>query len=319
MEGNNQNNNQQPQQDPRTVQPEIIGELRNEKIGKPLIVIELFLLFGIVIFALPIINTALNDENSQLYHIVHNIKQGNFNFTTTQKKEQYADGSQSQPLQPSTAMKYKGIVLKDFVTDGEKLHCTIFAIGNEVNLDEHEYYLEITSTSGNVLSSIKLTGNYEEIAKSVTLQAYGMTFNTEYSYSARVVEMDDSKYPDPALQQDARGFANLTCTKDTRTIVYKFQQGYLIGINDEDYIVKKKITNDEYMNLLKAAREKAEAFGPELAKVEEVEDGYKFNAVLVLNEDYKYPSSIVDYDYYPSNTQAKKIKYAEMGKGYDCR
>ena len=49
MGENNQNNNQnvQPQtneQDPRLIQPEIIGELRKEKIGKPLIVIELFLL-----------------------------------------------------------------------------------------------------------------------------------------------------------------------------------------------------------------------------------------------------------------------------------
>ena len=67
MEGNNQDN----KQDPRLIQPQIIGELKKDKIGKPMIVIELFLLFVIVLLILPMVNTMLNDENSDLYKMIY--------------------------------------------------------------------------------------------------------------------------------------------------------------------------------------------------------------------------------------------------------
>ena len=56
--------------DPRTVNAEVIGELRKDKIGRPILVLEIFGLFIIVLIALPIVTSMLNDENSALYQLI---------------------------------------------------------------------------------------------------------------------------------------------------------------------------------------------------------------------------------------------------------
>lgn len=54
------------------------------------------------------------------------------------------------------------------------------------------------------------------------------------------------------------------------------------------------------------------------AEVEEVADGFSFTSVLDL-ENYKVPSSVVDYNYYLLDTEAKVINYTLNGKGFDCK
>ena len=122
MEDNNQNNQvqqepTQPAQDPRLIQPEIIGELRKEKIGKPILVIELFLLFGIVFASLPFINGQLNDENSFLYKLIHGQGFGGGTVVTTTKPvtpgEEYLDGKELNLLQSDSKIRFNNIILKD--------------------------------------------------------------------------------------------------------------------------------------------------------------------------------------------------------------
>ena len=68
MQDKNQNNIEETSYtNPRDVEPVVIGELRKEKIGRPMIVIELAVLFVIVLVGLPMINSMMNDENSVLY------------------------------------------------------------------------------------------------------------------------------------------------------------------------------------------------------------------------------------------------------------
>ena len=64
----NQNKQEETQIDYETAnknnQPITLGELRKEKIGRPVLVLEMLVLFIIVLIALPIVNNMLNDENS---------------------------------------------------------------------------------------------------------------------------------------------------------------------------------------------------------------------------------------------------------------
>ena len=127
--------------------------------------------------------------------------------------------------------------------------------------------------------------------------------------------MQEKDYPDAELAKDELGNAQLVCKKDKRMLTYSFKNDYLVMINDEENV---KSSDKDYLNLLAAARQKASSLGTEIASVEEVDNGYKYKATIDLSGDYKIPTSVKDYDYYPANTLAKKIKYAQKGKGYDC-
>lgn len=324
MEDNNQNNQvqqqaEQPAQDPRLIQPEIIGELRKEKIGKPILVIELFLLFGIVFASLPFINGQLNDENSFLYKLIHGQAFSGTPTVTTTKAiipgEEFLDGTKLNLLQSDTKVKFKNIVLKNFQINNNSISLTMYALSNNVNLNESEYYLEVTSSSGNIVIALKLTGELDNVEQNVSLDAGKVSFNNTLSYQGRIVEMQEKDYPEADLAKDELGNASLACKKGTRVIVYYFKNDYLVRIYDEDNV---NSSTKDYINLLANARTKANSLGTEIASVEEVGNGYKYKADIDLSGDYKIPSSVKDYDYYPANTLAKKIKYAQKGKGYDC-
>ena len=54
------------------------------------------------------------------------------------------------------------------------------------------------------------------------------------------------------------------------------------------------------------------------ASVSEEDNGFKYKADLDLTT-YMVPDTVNDYNYYKKNTKANVIKYALIGKGYDCK
>ena len=107
---NNNLENQNTFEDQRNVNAEVIGELRKDKIGKPILVIEIAVLFAIVLVALPIVNRMMNDENSTLYKLI-NGKPSNIISPTPNPSanSEFADASKPQPLSMSTKMKTENI------------------------------------------------------------------------------------------------------------------------------------------------------------------------------------------------------------------
>ena len=113
MQDKNQNNIEETSYtNPRDVEPVVIGELRKEKIGRPMIVIELAVLFVIVLVGLPMINSMMNDENSVLYKFLNGNSSSNTNVTT---KQAFVDAKKEQPLLKTTSMKTGNIILKNFL------------------------------------------------------------------------------------------------------------------------------------------------------------------------------------------------------------
>lgn len=328
--GENNQENVQPQvqqtetQDPRLIRPEIIGELRKEKIGKPIMVIELFLLFGIVFAGLPFINSQLNDENSKLYQIIHNKGASVIVATTTTKvsDSEYADGSKNNIISSDLKMKFDSVIVDNISLSNDGLKCNVSAYNGVINLDEKDMYIELSSSSGAKVTAFKLYGKVDNVAKEYKLKASKFQYNTSMGYQIKMVKMTDDDYPDVTYSgfiPDANGYASFICSKDTRKITYKFKNNYLIHIVDEDKVVQSELEDDEYINMLAAARKKATSLGTSIASVEEDEDGYLYTANINLEGDYKIPETVIDYDYYPTDTLAKKVAYAQTSKGYDCQ
>lgn len=316
MEGNNQDN----KQDPRLIQPQIIGELQKDKIGKPLIVIELFLLFGIVLLILPTVNTMLNDENSDLYKMIYGGT-GEKPISGDVNKAEFADGKDMNLINDDLQLIFDNLVIKDIKLLSGKITCTMKAYTDSINLDEKEYFLIIYAQSeDSPVGSVKLIGNYDITDTAVELDTHGLSFNANYGYKCKIVDMAKQNYPEVEIEnQDTTGLGTITCVDNTRTITYTFQNRFLVKIEDEDYVKNVGLSTNDYLVKLENAKNKATNLGAKVSSITEVEDGFKFTAIIDYNTEYVIPESVVDFDYYPENTLVDRIVYTEKGKGYDCR
>lgn len=299
--------------DLRNVQAEVIGELRKEKIGRPMIVIELAILFIIVLIGLPIVNSMMQDENSVLYKFLNGSNTSS-NITT---KQAYLDGSKEQSLLSTTVMKSGNIILKNFSLYNNTVKMTISSFNNVINLDEEEYYFEILSSKNNSkLAAIKLTGTYDYQEKTVEFKTL-TNFNSNITYVGKIVLLKDEDYPDYKLQTDESGIGGITCKKDSREIEYIFYNDKLMSINDTQVITKNGLTDEEYLNK-KSEYDKLVINMGKLATLEETSDGLLYKANIDL-EKSTVPKNVVEYNYYVKDTNVKKVHYAMTGKGFDCK
>ncbi|MDE6292467.1 MAG: hypothetical protein K2L98_02165 [Bacilli bacterium] len=312
--------NQNTFEDQRSVQAEVIGELRKDKIGKPILVIEIAVLFAIVLVALPIVNKMINDENSTLYKLINGTPSSIISPTPTPGgNSEFADASKNQPLSVSTKMKMDNVVMQNFVTSGNTIKCQIYSYNGVINLDEKEYYLEVYSSSNQLLAAVKLTGSIDIDIKDVELSSSKLNFNSEYTYSAKIVHMKEDDYPSVTISSDESGIGSLTCTLKNSTVEYVFKNNYLISIRDTVTYEVANYSNQEYLNYKRKYDEKAQALG-DIASVTEVENGFTFNANINLEDpSFKMPSTVKDYNYYAMDTEAKVVSYSQIGKGYDCK
>lgn len=306
---NNQNN------DFKNVNAVVIGELRKDKIGRPILVAELFVIILIVMISLPFLSSMLDDENSSLYKLLHGSSTPVVQTPTN--KSEYSDARVKQPLNSQTSMKYGSLILKKFVLSRDKINVTISSYNGILNLDEEAYYLNLYSSSDNLLAHIKLVGEYDNSEKQVSLTSSGLSFNSDMSYKGMVVEMKDSDYPNVSMETDETGIGSFICKKDNRSIEYIFKNNYLIGIKDNVIVnISSQETTDDYLNLKRIYDEKASSLGS-VATNEEGIDGFTFSANMDL-ENYRIPDGIKDYEYYALDTEAKIVHYTETGKGFDC-
>lgn len=317
---NNNPENQNTFEDQRSVHAEVIGELRKDKIGKPILVIEIAVLFAIVLVALPIVNKMMNDENSTLYKLINGTPSSIVSPKPTPGvNSEFADATKQQPLSTTTKMKTENIIMQNFTATGSTIKCQMYSYNGVINLDEKEYYLEVYSSSNQLLAAVKLTGLLDIDVKDVELTSSKLNFNSEYTYSIKLVHMKEEDYPAVTINSDESGIGSLTCTLNKATIEYVFKNGYLIRINDTINYNVGDYTNQEYLNFKRQYDAKAQALGV-IASVTENESGFVFKANINLEDPaFKMPSTVKDYNYYAMDTEAKVVAYSQIGKGYDCK
>lgn len=283
--------------DPRTIEAEIIGELRKDKIGRPILVVQMFIIFGIVLISLPIFTSLLNNPSSFLYKMFNSNGISDAPVTPSDdKREEFLNGGVEQQLASSTNMKFENIVMRNFTLNGNYLNCEMYSYNGVLNLDKENYFLEIYSSgSKNKIASVKLVGSFDNQVQKVSLTANQLSFNGNYSYVGKIVEMKDADYPSYTVPSDESGVGSMICSMDGRSIEYTFKNNYLISIKDNVKVVLSEQKDSQaYLNLKKSYEDKANNLGVN-AEVEEVADGFSFTSVLDL-ENYKVPSSVVDYN-----------------------
>lgn len=312
-----QQNTNNPSLASQMVDAEVIGTLRKDKIGKPILVLEIGLLFALVFIALPIVNEQLNDPNSTLYALIYGAAP--VVNVPAPKAPEFSDGGAEQALTSATKMKKNNIVMENFVLSSNSLKCNMYSYNGVLNLDEEEYYLEIYSSSSNKLAAIKLTGTFDAVSTPVDLSINGLSFNTGYKYLGKIVQMDESSYPNVEIPTDETGIGSFTCSLNDRILTYTFKNGYLIKIDDQQTVKLADHQSQEYLTLKKEYDTKQSNLGS-IASVEENDVGFVFKTSIDLEvPDYKIPESVIDYNYYEKDKLANEINYALKGKGYDCK
>ena len=319
-------NQVQPQQvnvnkvDPKTVQAEVLGHLRTEKIGNPSLLFAFLAIIAIVLILLPLATSMLQNSNSFLYKLIYKDDEV-VEVDTPTSSDEFLDGTTIQKLSNSTSLKANDLVMKNFGLSQGQVECTIYSYNGILDLDEQETYLKIYSSEeeDSLIGYVKVTGNgYDSNETAVTLYNKSLSFNASHSYYGKIVTYtSDSDYPTYDAPADEYGIGSVTCTLDNRSIEYTFQNNYLLSIKDTDSYKVATVGNEKYLTLLSEFNTKADALGSDIASVIEEEEGFTYNANINL-KGYTYPESVTDTNYYNENSLAKVIVYAEIGKGFDC-
>ncbi len=304
--------------DPRTVQASVIGELRKDRIGKPILVLEMLVMFGIVLVALPLVHTIINDEKSPVYKWLHK-DEVIVETDPTPTEQQYLDGNTIQLLSMDSALKANGIVIQNFKINESTISCRIFALNEKIDFDSEEYYFEIYSNNQKKQAAVKLSGVYDYQPKQTELTAGGLTFNSNQQYYGKIVKMTDASYPEVKYDKNSQEIGTITCSSNNHILKYTFKNDYLLSIEDIYKAVRTEIGNDDkYLTLYQEYQNKASNLGDKVATAEEDADGFTFKATLNLEDGYEIPDTIKDNNYYPKDSKAKVIVYAEKGKGFEC-
>jgi hypothetical protein len=303
--------------DSKSVQPEVLGQLRSEKIGNPSMLIAIAAIITIVLLLLPIGSAMLQNPNSPLYKLIYGVQEE----VEDDKVNEFEDGTVIHELRTDTVLKVGNLVIKNFVLGNGEVNCEIYSYNGILDLDNSDYYLNIYSSpeEKDLVGYVKIIGkDYDSTSTPVTLYNQTLKFNTTHTYYGKVVKKNsEADYDAYNVNSDESGIGSITCKRNTREIEYVFENNYLIQINDS---VREKVRNyksEEYLSLLKTYQNKASILGS-VASVTEEEEGFTYLAKLNM-KNYKLPDNLNDTNYYKENTLAKVIIYSEIGKGYDCK
>ena len=303
--------------DPKSVQPEVLGQLRSEKIGNPSMLIAIAAIITIVLLLLPIGSAMLQNPNSPLYKLIYGVQEE----VEDDKVNEFEDGTVIHELRTDTVLKVGNLVIKNFVLGNGEVNCEIYSYNGILDLDNSDYYLNIYSSpeEKDLVGYVKIIGkDYDSTSTPVTLYNQTLKFNTTHTYYGKIIKKaSEADYDAYNVNSDESGIGSIICKRNTREIEYVFENNYLIQINDS---VREKVRNyksEEYLSLLKTYQNKASILGS-VASVTEEEEGFTYLAKLNM-KSYKLPDNLNDTNYYKENTLAKVIIYSEIGKGYDCK
>jgi hypothetical protein len=170
--------------DPKTVQAEVLGQLRTEKVGNPSLLFAFLAIIAVVMALLPLGTKMLQNSNSFLYKLVYG-QQGTVVVDPTEEEDEVKDGRVINELTPSTILKVENLIVKNFSLSNGKVKCTISSYNGIIKLDEQETYLELFSSTNEAdkIGYVKLTGEeYDYQEKEVTLYNQSLSFNQTHSY-----------------------------------------------------------------------------------------------------------------------------------------
>ena len=314
--------------DAKDLEPVTLGILRKEKIGNPLLAVELFVMLVVVLASMGAITESLTSNDGFLHGIIYGVTGID---TSTDPQEQKGDLNLkiTQKLTDESTFVYDNIVIKKVkITENYMEGLMATKNNQEINLDELELYMLIYPPSdqseGAEVGIFKLSGTISSVDTQFKYTLAGVNFNDRLNYFGKVKDYKNLKYPTKTLELDEAGKAKLTCSKDDRVIEYVFKGIVLTEIHDRvTYLHSSAVDNNVYLKDYNAYEQKKQRYG-DIATIEETDDGFVYVCNIDLTvEGFKYPA-VNDPEYYsPSlsaeSTDIEVIHFAMTGKGYDCK
>ncbi|MBQ3021072.1 MAG: hypothetical protein IJD92_02465 [Bacilli bacterium] len=298
-------------------EPVVIGKVKKNKTGKPLVVLILFLFIGSIVLFLPTITDYFKD-----YNIIDLVKEGKIidffinhenyiekeNTTTTVKISE----TNNLLINSKTILKYNNFTLTNFNITKEKIDFKINTSTN-INFDKSKYYL-VLKQNNKEIATIKLIG---EVKGSIDYTFnFADKLNNIVEVYGEIKIIQETDYPKFTLSSDETGISSLICTKKDDTYEYIFNDNLLSKIKQNYIFNDIGNTNDYYQQYRNYTliMDKINSNGG-TASIVETYTGFTFTTDIDLNI---YQEQI-NYNYYSLNTKSNIINFEMIAKGYDCK
>ena len=275
--------------------------------GNPLYLVFIFGAIIAFIVFIPEIYEKYNKDRASLYGI------GNKNETVNITKENKPISKLSDHFRKEDSINFENLTFSNIIINGNTLSIDIYNSSNgKIDLSKKHYYLELYRTENNQRSFVtrrflKSDSILEsQTSTTINVDISGITIDDLVTFA--IDRVDDETIPNINLENNT-----LTCTKNTETYTYTFEDNQLVK-------TEYKITHVKEENVLNEYREKEKSFN-DLNGVNSRITEDDINFTFISTFDYKIISKYkVDINYlYEANTKANIISFKTNAEGFDCK
>jgi len=294
-----------------SLEPIVLGEIKEQKSSKPIFVIITFILLGAILLTLPIITGVLQDESN----IIGRIYQSFFG-NEEQGDRVIINNDTFHNLGAHTSIGFETVVLSNISLDGNTITYSLRNRTGDLDLDDDTLYFEIYGSTENLLGVVKLSGFINAEDQVLSFRFNNLRFNPAVSYMGRIQRLTDDDFPEVIINNN-----ELTCRRSEEEFIYIFNNHELKNIRHN--FINNNTSAENYLELFAFYRELSSRINDisnNQSTAAETDTGFDFTASINLNgitsEDLK---NLGNSNYFMLNTSSKRVSFEMKAKGYDCK
>ena len=302
--------------------PTNIGKLNNKQ-GSPFVVIFIIAIFVVGIFSLDYIVNWLNPETEVRPYIPTPTPS---DTPSTPDNPEDTEDNKKYEITSDLAVVVGTNTFNSFNIDTSLNRITFNAVtqGTSSLLSNHNYYLELYSSSDILLQRIKLPNDSFVDIKNFS---YDITkaLSSGQIVKLSILEIKDEDYTNITLKNKVNDLDVLTCTLNNQKIEYQFtSENNIYSLNTiiVNHQVFETDTNyDELLDNYEVMKENINAESGITMNLNPSRGGFEAVINISLNDinDNTYQKTLKDLIYYKKGTEAKKIAFELNSSGYTCQ
>ena len=302
--------------------PTNIGKLNNKQ-GSPFVVIFIIAIFVVGIFSLDYIVNWLNPETEVRPYIPTPTPS---DTPSTPDNPEDTEDNKKYEITSDLAVVVGTNTFNSFNIDTSLNRITFNAVtqGTSSLLSNHNYYLELYSSSDILLQRIKLPNDSFVDIKNFS---YDITkaLSSGQIVKLSILEIKDEDYTNITLKNKVNDLDVLTCTLNNQKIEYQFtSENNIYSLNTiiVNHQVFETDTNyDELLDNYEVMKENINAESGITMNLNPSRGGFEAVINISLNDinDNTYQKTFKDLIYYKKGTEAKKIAFELNSSGYTCQ
>lgn len=292
-----------------------IGEMKTIE-QNPIFIVILFGILLLFIFFLPTVVNFIKGPDEKPDYSVNNNK-----IEDGKKDEEDLEKSKDVYYELNDALIVnleEKVTVQEFIINGNDFSFQITnSRENRFASNNDHYFLELY-TEENTLLERFILDDIDIPKNSSETYYYTVLANTASKMKKiRFVKKEIMDYPNVTLEKNNNGEEILTCTKDTETITYKFQNEKLISITD---IANYSSTVSNYGTLFnnwKADSEKLNNISGISSVFVDAGNGFVVNTTIDLKTAKL--TTVENNNFYTYETLAKVVKFEMEARGFRCK